>query len=101
MSGLRFKEVEILEVSPTSVPANADAMVVGKSLSGRADRVCRATELRRGHDARSSCTPEAGTLDFGGTLADRKWQAELLCQDLVPGVRRIQHPRGKETRAPL
>jgi hypothetical protein len=22
------------------------------------------------------CTPEARTLDFGGTLADRKWQAD-------------------------
>jgi hypothetical protein len=28
-------------------------------------------------------------------------QAELLCPDLVPGVRRIKHPRGKEARAPL
>ena len=28
-------------------------------------------------------------------------QAELLCPDLVPGVRRIEHPRGEEARAPL
>src|SRR5215472_16936910 len=27
-------------------------------------------------------------------------QAELLCPDLGPGVRRIEHPRGEESRAP-
>ena len=27
-------------------------------------------------------------------------QAELLCPDLGPGVRRIEHPRGEEARAP-
>jgi len=78
MSGLRFKQVEILEVSLTSVPANSDAMVVGKSLSGRADRIRRAAQLRVGRDAGGTSTGTGGvsTLSFGGTLADRKWQAD-------------------------
>jgi hypothetical protein len=31
---------------------------------------------------------------------DRFCQPLLLCPNLVPGVRRIEHPRGKEARAP-
>lgn len=60
-SGLRFKEIEILEVSLTSVPANADAMVIGKSYS---------SAYRQFESAHRS----PSTMDYNGTLAERQYQ---------------------------
>jgi HK97 family phage prohead protease len=64
-SGVLFRQVQMLEFSYVSVPANPDAMIIGKSLArssdhaGLADRIAIVAKLRRGLDAH----PPSGPVD--------------------------------------
>lgn len=59
--GLRFTEVELVEFSFVSVPANRDALIIGKSFLALSAPL-------------SDCTPPPSALQYSGTLAQRRAQ---------------------------
>jgi HK97 family phage prohead protease len=68
-SGYLFKEIELMEISICSVPANRESMVVGKSVRG--------TALVERSEATLS------TIHFSGTARQRRWE---LAQHLKRGI---------------
>ena len=84
-SGIRFREIEIYEISLCSVPANRESIVVGKHAPGAADLVDYPERLRQrrlakllGDRSTGARLPPRGILRerFAGTLADRDAQVD-------------------------
>jgi HK97 family phage prohead protease len=72
-SGYLFKEIELLEISICSVPANRESLVIGKSWRGAA--LAERTE------------PVPSVMSYAGTSRERRWQvARHLRQALRRGI---------------
>jgi HK97 family phage prohead protease len=56
-SGYLFREIELLEISICSVPANRESLVIGKSWRGPTQRP----------------EPQLSTLGYAGTAKERRW----------------------------
>ena len=70
-SGYLFKEIELLEISICSIPANRESLVIGKSWRGAA--------------LAERPAPALSTLQYGGTAKERRW---YLANALRQAIRR-------------